>query len=732
MTADSHSSSDASTSNRWRSVLVWGIGLLFTVGAATLLILPIGLTVDENVALEVGQVATIDVTAPTSITYISDIQTEQAREAAVAAVALVYDPPDTRIARQQVANARAALNFIGSVRADSFATPEQKIADLAQLTHVSLSDEQANEVLSLTAAQWDAVRGEVPRVIEVVMSDQVREDRVAAARERIPRLVSVALSVDEAAVVADLAGQFIVPNSLYNQPATDAAREAARDAVEPVSQSFVQGQTIISRGRVVTELDIEALEALNLLQPKQDSVLPYIPPALAAVLFLVTLVLYLNRYLPDYFSRPRFLVFLCVVVLAFLFGARLMIPDRTVMPFLFPAAALGMLVAVGQSPRLGLVVTVLFAVFLGVIADGRLDVVLYLTIGSLVAILALGTAERMNNYFRAGLAAAVAHAGIVLIFSLTDPDMDLVGLATLIGASVINGGLSASITLTIFFLLGSVFDITTALQLVELSRPNHPLLQELLRKAPGTYQHSLQVANLAEQAAEQIGANSLLVRVGALYHDVGKVQRPEYFVENQIVGENPHDLLQPHTSAGIIIDHVRDGDEIARRYRLPRPIRAAILEHQGTGITRYQYQKALDAAGGDNSQVDIADFTYPGPKPQSKETALLMIADGCESKSRADRPRNIEEITAIVDTIIGQRMDEGQLNECDLSLAEIQTARDSIINTLKGFFHARIKYPEAAPEESQLPEGFYELPDPDGASNQPVELLPMDAPAADS
>jgi len=238
-----------------------------------------------------------------------------------------------------------------------------------------------------------------------------------------------------------------------------------------------------------------------------------------------------------------------------------------------------------------------------------------------------------------------------------------------------------------------MFDITTALQLVELSRPNHPLLADLLRVAPGTYQHSLHVSNLAEQAAQEIGANALLTRVGALYHDIGKSRHPGNFVENQIEGVNPHDDLDHYSSAQMIIDHVRDGEVMARRHRLPSTIHAAIMEHQGTLPTMYQYQNAVDEAHMEGELIDIDDFTYPGPKPQSRETALLMLADGCEAKSRADLPSSVDDIDEIVRHIIARRVQQGQLNECTLSLADLEKVRESFVNTLKGFYHARIKYP---------------------------------------
>jgi len=233
------------------------------------------------------------------------------------------------------------------------------------------------------------------------------------------------------------------------------------------------------------------------------------------------------------------------------------------------------------------------------------------------------------------------------------------------------------------------------MRLIELSRPDHPLLQRLLREAPATYHHSLMVANLAEQAAERIGANAMLTRVGAYYHDVGKIARPYFFTENQAEGVNPHDRLDPSTSAEIIISHVKDGLELARRYRLPGRIRAFIPEHHGTSWVSFLYGKAVQLAG-DAALVDESDFRHHGPKPQSKETALVMLADGCEATVRAMRPTSAEEVAEIVNRVISERVADGQLSECDLTLRDLEIIRETFISALKGVFHPRIKYPQSA------------------------------------
>jgi hypothetical protein len=243
---------------------------------------------------------------------------------------------------------------------------------------------------------------------------------------------------------------------------------------------------------------------------------------------------------------------------------------------------------------------------------------------------------------------------------------------------------------------------------MEISRPDHPLLQFILRNAPGTYQHSLQVANLAEQAAENIGADPLLTRVGAIYHDAGKALNPFFFIENQLPGNaNPHDQLTPDSSSQMIIRHVPDGLELARKYRLPRRVQDFILEHHGTMITRYQYAKAVEAAGGDESKVDENGFRYPGPRPKSRETAILMLADGSEARVRAERPPDEDALRKVIKSVIENRLSAGQLDETDLTLRDLDLLINSFTTTLRGIYHPRIEYPDT---KKELPAKVEEVP----------------------
>lgn len=675
----------------WRIIMPLTINFLIVVAACLVLVVPLGLS-PNLLALNVGDIAPVDIAAPRSITYISQIQTEAARVAILANTPDVFDPPDSRITRQQITRVRQVLDYISAVRADSFAELPQKLNDLAAIHDFVVTSAMANILITLSDPEWAAVQNETTSVIERVLSSQVRADQIQENRNRVAALVSVDLPESQAEVVTTLAKVYIVPNSLFNQASTQAARDAARESVAPISQSFVKGQLVVNRGHVITDSDLEALTTLNLLHTAQrwQTVMSTVLAVwLAAILFGI----YLAQYNPTYFTSVRLMIFFGVILVVFLLTARFMVTERTVISFLFPSAAFTMLVAVALGSNVAIIASMILAAFVGVLANGQLDVTVYMALGGIVAVLRLGKAERLNAFFWAGLAAAAANSGVTLVFHLADPNSDALGIATLLMASVINGAISASVALAFLFVLGYLFDITTPLQLIELAHPNHPLLQLILREAPGTYHHSLQIASLAEQAAEQIGANTLLVRVGALFHDVGKALHPQYFVENQISGENPHDSLPPEVSAEYIINHVRDGLRLAAKHRLPSTIRACIAEHHGDS-TYYQYYQALKAVDGDTTKVDIEKFRYPGPKPQSKETALLMLADGCEAKSRADLPRTVEEIKKIVKFIFNLQLSAGQLDECDLTIYELHIVEGLFVETLKGLFHIRLKYPE--------------------------------------
>ncbi len=667
--------------------------LIFTMAA---LMIPF-LTTQIDSQISAGEVASREFVAPRSLTYTSDILTEAQREAAATAIAAIYSPPDTSIARSQLENLRATLTYINSVRADSFATIEQKLADLAALEDIDLNQETAQRILELSDARWQAVQQEAIVVLEQVMRATIREDRLDSARASVPTLVSLSLPEDQAAIVSELVIGFVAPNSLYSEILTETAKQQARESVAPVERSFVQGQTLLQRGQIISETDIEALEQYDLVRPQtrwQDLV----SAAALAVMTLVYFLIYLSRN-SNLAQDLRGLAVIIILFIIFLVGGRFAVTSQSIIPFIYPLAAFSLVIASLFGTKPALVFTLPLCILYAYDTPNALELTLYNLVGSYSGVFALGAARRMTAFFWAAAMIAFSETMVILAIRISQPNVDLINIAALIGIALVNGIASSSLTVLLQYILAQIMGMTTALQLMEFSRPDHPLLQFILRNAPGTYQHSLQVANLAEQAAEIIGADALLTRVGAIYHDAGKALNPHFFIENQLPGsQNPHDSLDPVTSAQTIIRHVPDGLELARKHRLPRRIQEFIAEHHGTMKTRYQYAKAVEAADGDESLIDESLFTYPGPRPKSRETAILMLADGSEARIRAERPDDVNELRRVIKSVIEHRLSSGQLDETDLTLRDLDELIDSFTTTLQGIYHPRLEYPNAIRE----------------------------------
>lgn len=656
-------------------------------------------------SIQLGQVAPEEILAPRDITYQSEVLTQQQRDSAARAIAPIYTSPDTNIARQQLEKMRAALAFITSVRADSFSTLDQKMADIAALEDIYIDQETALSILALSDSRWQAIQQEAVVVLEQVMRNAIREDQLDGARRHIPNLVSLSLPEEQADIVVQLAGAFVTPNSFYSEAMTEAARQEAQEAVEPVSRTYMAGQTVIGRGQLINDTNLEALEVMGLAQSSFNWK-DILSAASLVIVLLVFLAIYIIRF-TQLTQDVRGLTLLVVLFAVFLLVGRIINPSNLAISYIYPLAAYSLLVAVLFGSNLAMITTLPLAVLVTYGLPNSLELVLLYTIGGYFGVMTLGSGSRITYFFLAGLAIAVSGAAIALVFNLPQPGGDWRSVATLAGASALNGIAAASLTLLLQFFLAQLLGMTTALQLMEISRPDHKLLQLILRNAPGTYQHSLQVANLAEQAAEQIGADTLLTRVGALYHDVGKALNPIFFIENQAPGStNPHDELDPVSSAQIIIKHVTDGLALAREHRIPVRIQDFILEHHGTMLTRYQYINAVKAANGSEDQVDAERFRYPGPRPQSRETAILMLADGSEARLRAERPTSEEEIRRLVKDIIQNRLTNGQLDDTDLTLADLDTIADSFTATLRGIYHPRIEYPklDTSPAPASDPE----------------------------
>lgn len=661
--------------------------------------------VPTRVDLKVGEVAGADVVAPRAHKYQSAILTEEARDAARAAVPPQYDfTPEkaSAVARQQ------ALE-LASVVAPVDAAFDADVSDndrmeLLKTVLPDLSDEARSTLVTMLPDRWPAVRAEGARILDQIESDELRDSDLAAQRLRLAGRILGGLDQAERTLVAEIVGPLLVPNSSYSQRLFDQARERAAELVAPTTVALSQGQTIVRKGDPVTALALEQIEAFGLADARFD-VVRLAGWALFSTLLVGLLLAWVWRFRPEMWHRSNVLILVGLLLVFSTFALELT-AGRSILPFFVPTAAVGILVALLLDAGLAIVLSAVIAVIAGAVNDSSLEMTAYVFLGGFAGIVAVRRGDRLNAFVQAGVAVALVGALVVTTFTLLGQH-DLTGILQLWGASAATGGGAAVAAVGTFAVLGNIFGILTAFQLLELANPSQPLLRRLLMETPGTYHHSIMVANLAERAAEVIGADPLLTRVAAYYHDVGKLASPLAFIENQAGGENVHDELDPEMSAQILKGHVADGIDIAYRARLPKPLIAFIPQHHGTALISYFYAKArelaaapyggLSTAEGEKAAnaVNQARFRHVGPKPQSREAALIMLADGVEASVRSLSARDETAIRAMVSRIIDERLKDGQFDECDLTLRDVERIREAFVAQLLGMYHQRIAYPQS-------------------------------------
>ncbi|RIK37202.1 MAG: metal-dependent phosphohydrolase, partial [Chloroflexi bacterium] len=579
-----------------------------------------------SVQLQVGDIARETIKAPETASYISAIRTEDRRQEAFADERNIAETYDETIRSQQVAEVQRLLKEIDAIRADDTKTAPAKATEVRAIAN-DLDEEQSQSIVSMSQASWTKASSEAVRLVSDTLSSELRSDEVARVKEDLGTRATPALTLTEQTAAVALAKPFIRANVFIDEAQTLANRQAAANAVEPVLVTVQAGQALVRDGDPVTALDIERLEQLGLLQNNLST-----SERLGKSGLMVILAFALLAYLYVFSKRlweGRQLAMLALVIATPIVVARIALPDANVQ-YILPVAATAMLLAVLLDFQFALVVSSVLALALGVVAGMSFELVFVYFIASATGAFLIWRAERTITFVWAGLGVALATFAVAVCFKAIADDVTSAAVARLAFQSALAGALSASVTFLSFSLLGSLFGITTHLQLLELAHPNQPLLYRLAREAPGTYHHSIVVSNLAETGVELVGGDPLFTRVAVLYHDIGKIVRPTFFVENQANRENPHDLLDPRTSASVIIDHVIDGVRLAKRARLPRPIIDIIEQHHGTTLIRYFYGKALESG----EEVSEDEFRYPGPKPRTKEAGVIMLADSVEAAVR--------------------------------------------------------------------------------------------------
>ncbi|HHY37230.1 MAG TPA: HDIG domain-containing protein [Firmicutes bacterium] len=642
--------------------------------------------------LKVGMPSPADYRAPRTVDYIDEEKTEELRETAARLVEPVYDP-DLAVNNEVLAELGQAFVTIREIRSQLDLAEGEKRERLKQELPFVLSESDLDTLLVLDERKLDSLEETALEMVTSALQGGIREHQLEEEREWLrTEGENLSLPESETQLLNAITTQVIRPNLVFNEAETERRRTRARMNVQPVIRTIVQDYPIVREGELLTPEHLEQLEALGLLQKAENLWAKVFGLALLVLAMMALGFIYMYLFEREIWRNDSLLALLGLLVIVNLLLAKLLalIPNP-LFGYLIPVAAGSMLVVILLNNHLAILFTIFMAVLVGLIVGGELGYVLVALVGGLVGTFSVSRLHQRSQLTRAGLVVAGANLVTVVgqgLFTLRP--WQEVSLGAALG--IINGVLAAILTIGLLPYLENSFNLTTAIKLLEISNPNHPLLKRLLLEAPGTYHHSIMVGNLGEAAAEALGADALLVRAGAYYHDVGKLKRPYFFIENQVLKDNPHDKISPNLSAQIIISHVKDGLDMAQKHRLPRVIQDIIAQHHGTCLTGFFYHRALEAAG--DQQVAEEDYRYPGPKPQTREAAIVMLADTVEAAVRSLTSPTPNRLEGMVHKLIKERLHAGQLDECDLTFRDLNVIAQSFVQVLTGIFHTRIEYPD--------------------------------------
>lgn len=661
--------------------------------------------VPERVEIEVGQPSPKTIKANKTVNFEDKEKTAELRQKAAAAVNRIHEQ-NPGIQDQVKAEINSVMGKIKSINANTQVKPQARAGllkdsipfKLPDGIYLSLANFNSNTIQIIDTQAKDIVKDALDKGI---LQENLKQTKETLKKEEVAELE---LTKDAKIFIGALIDYYLKPNYFYNAKATEEKMEAAMDAVAPVRVTIQMGEKIIGEGEIAKPEHLQKLAALGLLEAPVP-VSAVIGIALLVALGMTVVMVYLYQHRNDIYQNEGILILVSLIVIFALLLAKTVMAIEirgewaSIMGYLVPVAAASMLMAILVDKKLALLVTAIMSGMVGIISGNELRFAMVGLIAGLVAVYSVSKLSQRSDLAKAGLV-YVSSANIIAIISveLVTRGFNTAALAAGILLGLLNGVFSAVLTIGILPYLESAFGITSSVKLLELANPGHPLLKRLLIEAPGTYHHSILVGNLAEAAADAVGGDSLLVRVGAYYHDIGKLRRPYFFIENQLSMENPHDKLTPNLSTLIITSHTEDGAELAHEHKLPKPVVDLITQHHGTSLVSFFFGLALENDKNEKT-INEEDFRYSGPKPQTKEAALVMMADSVEAAVRALQKPTPGRIEGLVRRVIKEKLHDGQLDECDLTFKDLDIIANAFVRVLSGIFHNRVEYPETVIKE---------------------------------
>lgn len=684
----------------------WLTGGIVTAFLLVILILN---ALPQGVQVEVGQVARKDLAAP--LTAVNSVETERLREEAGRQIVLKSNEDPDFYLKNPAIVLRVEENITGILNLLRLGIQSEPVEDpgfetIPEALSVSEIDRRLirdwkleipkatlEQLATLSLAEFDQFAQTTSDLVLATMEERISEDGLRDARDSFEAGVETSSLRGEPAHAATLIGrQLIQPNLVLDTEKVNLARQQARDSVEPVR--IMQGEIIVRKGDVVRPEHVKLLTDVGMIKTGRDyGVLVGMTLAVLAMVALLGVYFYQER--PNLLKNGTQLALVGSVLVAVLaIGRMFSLINWTGSPYLNPSALLGLLLTLLIDARVASITTVVLAILLGLVFEMNWVITVLSLVGGLVAVLSVSKVSQRGDLMRAGFIVGGVNVFLMVGLGLAGQNTELI-IHSYLG--LLAGVFASIVTIGVLPYLESLFKITSPIRLLELSNPNHPLLRRLMLEAPGTYHHSILVGNLAEAAADAIGADGLLARVGSHYHDIGKLRRPYFFVENQVGKDNPHDKMAPSLSTLIITSHVKDGVELASEFKLPPVVTQFIAQHHGTDLVRFFYHRACEAGDGDS--VEERDFRYLGPKPQGKEVAIVSLADATEAAVRSISKPNPGKIEGLVRKIIKDRLNSGELDESELTFQDMDRIATSFTKVIMGMFHSRVEYPEQITKE---------------------------------
>lgn len=661
--------------------------------------------VPQKVNLQVGQISPSTIYAPKSVVYVDQEKTAEERRRAMEKVPRVPEINEgiSAAVRQDITQ---VLQNVKTVQADAQTETAAKMTRLKSLVPFHLTEQTLEKLATGNPLNTDQLAEGISSVLTEVLDqgEGITADRLAEAKDAAASKIAARQFSEPYRLLGQgLVRHFLRANAFFDDEKYRLLQQEAAESVPPVRVSIQFRERIISQGDVVTDEHIAKLQALGLSRPRHTFATLFGTALLVALLMAVVL-LYTYIHHKDIYRNGSYLNLIGIISLITLIVSRaVMAINMSQWPelgalfgYLAPLASAGMLITILLDSRLALLLVMNLALLLGVMSGNQFHFGLVGFVGGVSGVYSVSKLSQRGDLVRAGIYVGATSVVIIAIVGLITGVPWYLLVTSSLALGIANGLLSSILTNGALPYLETSFGITSTVRLLELSNPNNPLLKKLLTEAPGSYHHSILVGNLAEAAAESVGAEPLVVRVGAYYHDIGKIKRPYFFIENQLGEDNPHDKIAPTLSTLILMSHVKDGVELAREHKLPQPIIDIIEQHHGKSLVSYFYHKALE--GDRTESVNEEDFRYEGPKPRTKEAAIVMLADNIEAAVRSLQNPTAGRVEGLVRKIIKDRLMDGQLDECNLTFKDLDAIANSFLRVLSGIFHNRIEYPDMKQE----------------------------------